>query len=311
MPTAPPPPPAAPAPGPPPPVMAAPPPPPPQMPRHTVFPPPPRYAERYTDDNLQTDAERRRVHADGHFVPPLDPPLPPLAPPPVPTTGTYRSFGRTLAVHPVDLTLEAHGQPRLYRQDAPTDTDPTHGSAVPHVDQDPNWDRRPEMKRLIVSAAMQYARVLATLEQNPTHAVPYQGAPTLAAVDHLKTILLNLQHLTGQFRPHQALETLALAMEKQVLDARAAAAQVQNAVDGTRRVVDAVAGLKPAAETVLPPTPPATTLADAMAMDVVVESAAAGPTAGAVDSGPGRPGGSGSSVSVDPDALLWQRVAEM
>ncbi|KNE58723.1 hypothetical protein AMAG_04275 [Allomyces macrogynus ATCC 38327] len=254
MPTAPPPP-AAPAP-PPPPAMAAPPPPP--MPRHTVFPPPPRFTERYTDDNLQTDAERRRVHADGHFVPPLDPPLPPLAPPPVPTTGTYRSFGRTLA----------------------------------------------------------YARVLATLEQNPTRAVPYPHAPTLAAVDHLKTILLNLQHLTGQFRPHQALETLALAMEKQVLDARAAGAQVQNAVDGARRVIDTVAGLKPAAETVIPPVSSTPASADAMALDVVVEvassAAAAGPTAaGALDSGPGRPGHGGSGVSVDPDALLWQRVAEM
>ncbi|ORZ40728.1 MED7 protein-domain-containing protein [Catenaria anguillulae PL171] len=187
-------------------------------PARGLFPPPPPYYQHYTHENLQLAAERQRLESEGHdpSAHATDHPLPPLAPPP-PLTDAYSI-----------LSTSFH----------PTYVRPTLASAgIPTLTSTPPLPKPLEIRKLVLSAALQHARLLDALARDP------QSEIASLAVDRLQAILVNAMHMLGEYREHQALETLRLAMDKTVWESRQVSTTLKGTEAGAREVIAQVLGL--------------------------------------------------------------------
>ncbi|KAI9173335.1 Mediator of RNA polymerase II transcription subunit 7 [Blastocladiella emersonii ATCC 22665] len=185
----------------------------------TLFPLPPPWFERYTDDSLQLHAERKRLEADGHDLAALDAsgaasvPVPSsfnLDPPP-PIQGAYTMFGEAFSTESDD------------------DASPSLASAPSSEGARP--DRRGAIKTLVYRAAKHYISLLDALSSQPS-----TGAAG-AAMEQVQHCLLEAMRLVGDYRTHQALETLLLMQQKLVFDGRLTASRIRASLDATQAIL--------------------------------------------------------------------------
>jgi mediator of RNA polymerase II transcription subunit 7 len=186
----------------------------------SLFPAPPPYFELYTDHNislLKAHSNRKQdakaLEGDDEITINVNgvPTSCDVLLPPAPLKGTYSMFGHTLTTEKFIPSLEDAGLTQLYRSG-------------------PDVDYRIELKRLVVCSGVQYSRLIQTLATNPLE----QGD----AVLRLQTILLNLLHLVGTYRPHQAMETLALLMEKGAFDVSTSCGLVAKSLEHTLGLIN-------------------------------------------------------------------------
>ncbi|KAK0286830.1 Mediator of RNA polymerase II transcription subunit 7 [Friedmanniomyces endolithicus] len=176
------------------------------------FPTPPPFYQHFTKDNLRSLRRLRKEagvptnpsHTDNIISHPdldllaLPPELRYLIPPPPPADPTIHTFGfaRSLAAPPPTLT-DLPGIARLY---------PSHPSVL--------LNPQAHLISLARTQLTSFLTLIGNLSQNPAEGWEEE-------TKEIEEVTLNMLDLVNRYRPHQARETLILAMEERVRRMRA------------------------------------------------------------------------------------------
>ncbi|TKA80289.1 hypothetical protein B0A55_03029 [Friedmanniomyces simplex] len=197
------------------------------------FPTPPPFYKHFTKDNLtllrrlrkEAGISTDRSHTDDGPHPDLDilslpPELRYLIPPPPPTELTMHTFGfpRSLAAPPPTLT-DLPGITRLY---------PSHPSVL--------LNPQAHLISLARTQLTTFLTLIGNLSQNPAEGWEDE-------TKDIEEVTLNMLDLVNRYRPHQARETLILAMEERVRRMRGEVEEIRR-LKG--RVGEVMAGLQDA-----------------------------------------------------------------
>ncbi|KAI9193749.1 MED7 protein-domain-containing protein [Polychytrium aggregatum] len=179
------------------------------------FPSPPIFYRLYTDENIAAYQEWRQQAAqtDARVFPrphPLDPDgLLSLDPPPPPGDGQpYRQFGEWKQFQPRITSLREQNIAQLYSDDA---------------------DKSTELKRLNQSLLVNFLELVWTLIHHPKD--------FNQKLDHIHLLLININHILNEYRPHQARDTLKLLMEQQIQRRNSTMNEIQLCLQGAGEMI--------------------------------------------------------------------------
>ncbi|KAK0354208.1 Mediator of RNA polymerase II transcription subunit 7 [Friedmanniomyces endolithicus] len=192
------------------------------------FPTPPPFYQHFTKDNLRSLRRLRKEagvptnpsHTDNIISHPdldllaLPPELRYLIPPPPPTDPTIHTFGfaRSLAAPPPTLT-DLPDITRLY---------PSHPSVL--------LNPQAHLISLARTQLTSFLTLIGNLSQNPAEGWEEE-------TKEIEEVTLNMLDLVNRYRPHQARETLILAMEERVRRMRAETEDIGRLKGRVRKVM--------------------------------------------------------------------------
>ncbi|GEQ72751.1 hypothetical protein JCM33374_g6439 [Metschnikowia sp. JCM 33374] len=155
----------------------------------SLYPPPPPYYRYFTEQNL---AKFKQWNTSSQETE-LSPELRLQVPPEVPSTDQYRGYGSVWSLENKLPSLKDSGWRQLY-----SDEDETITSKA----------KIAELHKLLDSLLLNFLELVASVSVEP--------AKFYVKIEHLKLILINMNHLLNTYRPHQTRESLIMLLQKQI-----------------------------------------------------------------------------------------------
>lgn len=157
----------------------------------SLYPPPPPYYKLFTAENLEKYAEWQKAPHDSDAVPPGE--LRFQVPPEISSNEQYRGYGSVWSTKNTLPLLVELGWKQLY-----PDEDETITSQA-KID---------ELHKLLDSLLLNFLELVASVSVEP--------AKFHFKIEHLKLILINMNHLLNTYRPHQTRESLIMLLQEQI-----------------------------------------------------------------------------------------------
>ncbi|OBA23515.1 MED7-domain-containing protein [Metschnikowia bicuspidata var. bicuspidata NRRL YB-4993] len=179
----------------------------------SLYPPPPPYYKYFTPENLAQYKEWTNSSPDT----PLPGELRLQVPPEVPSADQYRGYGSVWSLENKLPSLKDLGWRQLYR-----DEDETITSKA----------KIEELHKLLDSLLLNFLELVASVSVEP--------GKFYVKIEHLKLILINMNHLLNTYRPHQTRESLIMLLQSQIDSKKAEIAEMDLV---TRAVKQAIADL--------------------------------------------------------------------
>lgn len=154
-----------------------------------MYPPPPPYYKYFTELNLSDFKLWKESHPD---TPPAGE-LRLLVPPEIPTSDQYRGYGSVWLLENKLPSLKDLGWRQLY-----SDEDETITSKA----------KIEELHKLLDSLLLNFLELVASVSVEP--------AKFYVKIEHLKLILINMNHLLNTYRPHQTRESLIMLLQGEI-----------------------------------------------------------------------------------------------
>lgn len=195
----------------------------------SLYPPPPPYYRFFTGPNLERFQElKQQVEASGETADSLDsepsqldtPELAELrfqVPPKIPKVDQYRGYGSVWSLKNEFPSLKDLGWKQLY-----ADEDEAITSKA----------KIEELHKLLDSLLLNFLELVATMSVEP--------AKFHVKIEHLKLILINMNHLLNTYRPHQTRESLIMLLETQIEEKKT---EVGLMVDTVSEIKEKIRGL--------------------------------------------------------------------
>ena len=155
----------------------------------SLYPPPPPYYKYFTELNLSEFKLWKEAHPDS---PPAGE-LRLLVPPEIPTSDQYRGYGSVWLLENKLPSLKDLGWRQLY-----SDEDETITSKA----------KIEELHKLLDSLLLNFLELVASVSVEP--------AKFYVKIEHLKLILINMNHLLNTYRPHQTRESLIMLLQGEI-----------------------------------------------------------------------------------------------
>ncbi|KAH9907168.1 mediator complex, subunit Med7 [Xylariomycetidae sp. FL2044] len=198
----------------------------------STWPLPPPFWKDFADDQITRTAELRIAFAmkEARSDPsPIRLPEIPyevrnLQPPVEPKDGTWRVFGDTYRLIDELPKLEDQGIRRLFPNLEERDQDGKH------------FDRATILKRLAKSLLLNYLELIGRLATNPELAEE--------KITDIRDMFINFHHLTNEYRPHQARESLIMRMQAQLDKTKHETDTIRAAKDKAEREIEGLGSLK-------------------------------------------------------------------
>lgn len=180
----------------------------------SLYPPPPPYYKYFTKANLdkfaelsnsqKADLKQGALHLQN--------------PPEIPQTDQYRGYGSVWSLEDKIPSLKSLGFTQLYQDEDETITSNT---------------KIVELHKLLDSLLLNFLELVGSVSVEP--------AKYYIKIEHLKQLIINMNHLLNTYRPHQTRESLIMLLQKLIEDKRAETAQIEKTtLQAKRDILDLV-----------------------------------------------------------------------
>lgn len=171
----------------------------------SLYPPPPPYYKYFTKANLDKFAElsspEEALGALKFQVPPE-----------IPQSDQYRGYGSVWSLENKIPSLKSLGFTQLYQDEDETITSKT---------------KIAELHKLLDSLLLNFLELVGSVAVEP--------AKFYIKIEHLKRLIINMNHLLNTYRPHQTRESLIMLLQKQIEEKRAQTAEIERAMDQAKK----------------------------------------------------------------------------
>lgn len=169
----------------------------------SLYPPPPPYYKHFTKANIDKfEALKQADDLDA-----VKGALKFQVPPDVPLTPQYRGYGSVWSLDNKIPSLKSLGFTQLYQ-----DEDETITSKA----------KIAELHKLLDSLLLNFLELVGSVAVEP--------AKFYIKIEHLKRLIINMNHLLNTYRPHQTRESLIMLLQKLIEDKRAETAKIEAAM---------------------------------------------------------------------------------
>lgn len=165
----------------------------------SLYPPPPPYYKYFTEQNL---AQFKEWNLSDKSTP-ISGELRLQVPPEIPTTDQYRGYGSVWSLENKLPSLKDLGWRQLYR-----DEDETITSKA----------KIEELHKLLDSLLLNFLELVGSVSVDP--------GKFYVKIEHLKLILINMNHLLNTYRPHQTRESLIMLLQGEIDNKKAEIGQI-------------------------------------------------------------------------------------
>lgn len=180
----------------------------------SLYPPPPPYYKYFTKSNVDKFAELSKDGKTNEILGPLKLHIPPE----IPLTPQYRGYGSVWSLDNKIPSLKSLGFNQLYQDEDETITSKT---------------KIAELHKLLDSLLLNFLELVGSVAVEP--------AKFYIKVEHLKQLIINMNHLLNTYRPHQTRESLIMLLQKQIEDKKAETALIQRAMQQAKTDILALA----------------------------------------------------------------------
>lgn len=169
----------------------------------SLYPPPPPYYKFFTKPNIEKFESLKLSNDLGSATGALKFQIPPE----VPLTSQYRGYGSVWSLDNKIPSLKSLGFAQLYQDEDETITSKT---------------KIAELHKLLDSLLLNFLELVGSVAVEP--------AKFYIKIEHLKRLIINMNHLLNTYRPHQTRESLIMLLQKLIEDKRAETAQIKKAI---------------------------------------------------------------------------------
>lgn len=173
----------------------------------SLYPPPPPYYKYFTKPNLDKFAELAKVTDNKKLSDVMHGPLKLHLPPEIPNTPQYRGYGSVWSLENKIPSLKSLGFTQLYQEEDETITSKA---------------KIAELHKLLDSLLLNFLELVGSVSVEPSK--------FYIKIEHLKQLIINMNHLLNTYRPHQTRESLIMLLQKLIEEKRAETALVERAV---------------------------------------------------------------------------------
>lgn len=166
----------------------------------SLYPPPPPYYKYFTKANVDKFAQLSESEKDELTKGALHLQIPPE----IPQTDQYRGYGSVWSLENKIPSLKSLGFTQLYHDEDETITSNT---------------KIAELHKLLDSLLLNFLELVGSVSVEP--------AKFYIKIEHLKQLIINMNHLLNTYRPHQTRESLIMLLQKLIEDKRVETAQIK------------------------------------------------------------------------------------
>ena len=170
-----------------------------------LYPPPPVYYKYFTKSNL----DKFKPLDDSALA---TGELKLQVPPEIPQSDHYRGYGSVWSLETKIPSLKSLGFTQLYQDEDEVITSKT---------------KIAELHKLLDSLLLNFLELVASVAVDPSK--------FYIKIEHLKLLIINMNHLLNTYRPHQTRESLIMLLQKLIQDKRDETAQIDKAIEDAKK----------------------------------------------------------------------------